>query len=83
MVLELVQLPMLAGEEEDLAGLGQLRQQGQDGGQAVVVEGEQGVVQDQGAGLGIGEDQLGYGQAQGQIELVGGALAEQGQGVVG
>ena len=58
-------LPVLAGEEDHLPLFGQLREQLHGDGQVMVVEGQQGVVQDQGGGLPWGEEQLGHRQAQG------------------
>ena len=53
------------------------------GGHAAVVEGGQGVVQDQGGGLGGGEDQVADGQAHRQVELVHRALAQLAEGAGG
>ena len=72
-------LPALAAEEDDLPALSQLPQQVQ----ALVVEGQQGVVQDEGAGCALRQNQVCDGQAQGEVQLVLCPLAEQGQGAVG
>ena len=61
-------LPLLTGEEEHLLLSGQLPQQLQSGLQAGVVEGGQGVVQQDG-GL-LGQAQPAYRQPDSQIELV-------------
>lgn len=74
---------MLAGEQQDLTVLGQLCEQVQDHRQTVIVKGQQRVVQDKRTGLGRGEDQVRHRQTEGQVELVGGALAQERQGAVG
>ena len=56
-------LPALAAEEDDLPALSQLPQQVQGQVQALVVEGQQGVVQDEGAGCALRQDQVCDGQA--------------------
>ena len=55
----------------------------QDHRQTVIVKGQQRVVQDKRTGLGRGEDQVRHRQTEGQVELVGGALAQERQGAVG
>ena len=77
---EIGPLPGVAGEEKDLPALGDLQEDLQRQGHAFVVEGGQGVVQDQGGGGGVREDQVAEGQAQGQVELVRRALAQLGLG---
>ena len=56
-------LPALAAEEDDLPALSQLPQQVQGQVQALVVEGQQGVVQDKGTGCALRQDQVCDGQA--------------------
>ena len=74
--------PALAGEEENLTLSGELQEIVQGGGQALVVEVDQGVVQDDGRGLLLRQDQPAHRQAHRQIELVRRAAAEK-RGLVG
>ena len=69
-------LPALTGEKEDLPLRAQPGQIVQGGRKPGVVKGQEGIVQNQGRILLRRQDHFADGQADGQIELVGGACAE-------
>ena len=60
----------MAGEKEDLATLRLLSEEAEGGGAAAVVKVRQGVVQDQGDGVALGQGQLADGKAHGQVQLI-------------
>ena len=68
----------MTGEEQNLAPRGFGAQKVQCCGAARLVEIGQGIVQNEGDLFVGGQHQLGNGQTQGQIKLVGGTLAQQG-----
>ena len=73
MACQIVGLPALAGKEQDLPLLAKLCQIVQRLVQALVVEGQQGIVQDQRGILLCRQHHLADSKPCGQIQLIGGA----------
>mgnify|MGYP000946198173 CR=1 FL=1 len=74
---EIGALAVLAGKEKDLAACALNEEPVQRGGEPVVVEVRERVVQNERTFPIGGEDHLADGEPHGQIELVGGALTQQ------
>ncbi len=66
----------MAGEEEDLAVLGDSCEGVDGGGHAVVIEVDKRVIEDDGAGIFAREELLAQCEAQGKVDLVDGAAAQ-------
>jgi len=65
---------VVVGEDEDLGFLAEFFEDGEEGAGAVVVEGDQEVVEDQRDGRVFIEMEIDGGEAEGEVELVGSAF---------